>query len=156
MNVAISDDEHAVVSRFTDADDGVPESLYYFTGQLYPDVGTRAKRKGGTQAVTVSSERLTSDSGGAEVPPGHDHHLAARPRAAIRRRAHGAASGSWRSPRASAIAVSFARLEHRYRPRDGRADARYWMIVPNSSPIPAVAAIASAPQNVTRPAAAAT
>jgi hypothetical protein len=106
LNVAIFDGEHAVVSRFTDADDGVPESLYYFTGQLYPDVGTRAKRKG-TQAVTVSSERLT-------------------------------------------------RLEHRYRPRDGRADARYWMIVPNSSPIPAVAAIASAPQSVTRPAAAAT
>jgi predicted glutamine amidotransferase len=69
LNVAISDGEHAVVSRFTDADDGVPESLYYFTGQLYPDVGTRAKRKG-TQAVTVSSERLTSDAGWVEVPPG--------------------------------------------------------------------------------------
>ena len=46
LNIAISDGEHAVVSRFTDAADGVPESLYYFTGQLYPDVGPKAKRKG--------------------------------------------------------------------------------------------------------------
>ena len=45
LNIAISDGEHAVVSRFTDAADGVPESLYYFTGQLYPDVGPNAKRK---------------------------------------------------------------------------------------------------------------
>jgi len=67
LNIAISDGEHAVVSRFTDADDGVPESLYYFTGQLYADVGPKARRKG-TQAVTVSSERLTSDSGWTEVP----------------------------------------------------------------------------------------
>lgn len=69
LNVAISDGEHAVVSRFTDAADGVPESLYYITGQLYRDVGPTAKRKG-TQAVLVSSERLTPDAGWAEVPPG--------------------------------------------------------------------------------------
>jgi glutamine amidotransferase len=67
LNIAISDGEHAIVSRFTDADDGVPESLYYFTGQLYPDVGPTARRKG-TQAVTVSSERLTADLGWVEVP----------------------------------------------------------------------------------------
>jgi ergothioneine biosynthesis protein EgtC len=69
MNVAISDGEHAVVSRFTDEKGGVPESLYYFSGQLYPDVGPKAKRKG-TQAVIVSSERLTADVGWVEVPPG--------------------------------------------------------------------------------------
>jgi len=68
LNLAISDGEQAVVSRFTDADDGRPESLYYFTGQLYADVGPAAKRKG-TQAVTVSSERLTADAGWREVPP---------------------------------------------------------------------------------------
>jgi predicted glutamine amidotransferase len=68
LNIAVSDGEHAVVSRFTDADGEAPESLYYFTGQLYADVGPRAKRKG-TQAVTVSSERLTSDPGWIEVPP---------------------------------------------------------------------------------------
>ena len=49
------------------AADGAPESLYYFTGQLYPDIGPKAKRKG-TQAVTVSSERLTEDAGWTEVP----------------------------------------------------------------------------------------
>jgi glutamine amidotransferase len=68
LNIAISDGEQAVVSRFTDADDGIPESLYYFTGQLYPDVGPNARRKG-SQAVTVSSERLTADNGWVEVPP---------------------------------------------------------------------------------------
>jgi predicted glutamine amidotransferase len=68
LNIAISDGENAVVSRFTDAADGAPESLYYFTGQLYPDIGSKAKRKG-TQAVIVSSERLTADVGWAEVPP---------------------------------------------------------------------------------------
>ena len=67
MNIAISDGEHAVVSRFTDAADGVPESLYYFPGQLYRDVGPKAKRKG-TEPVIVSSERLTADEGWAEVP----------------------------------------------------------------------------------------
>ena len=69
LNVAISDGEHAVVSRFTDEVGGVPESLYYFSGQLYPDVGPNARRKG-TQAVIVSSERLTADVGWVEVPPG--------------------------------------------------------------------------------------
>jgi len=69
LNIAISDGEHAVVSRFTDDQGGAPESLYYFTGQLYPDVGPNAKHKG-TQAVTVSSERLTADPGWAEVPAG--------------------------------------------------------------------------------------
>jgi glutamine amidotransferase len=68
LNIAISDGEQAVVSRFTDADDCVPESLYYYTGQLYRDVGPKAKRKG-TEPVIVSSERLTSDAGWAEVPP---------------------------------------------------------------------------------------
>lgn len=69
LNVAISDGEHAVVSRFTDADDGVPESLYYITRQIYRDVGPTAKNKG-TQAAIVSSERLTADPGWTQVPPG--------------------------------------------------------------------------------------
>jgi len=68
LNVAISDGEHAVVSRFTDAADGVAESLYYVTGQIYRDVGPGAKRKG-TPAVVVSSERLTAHTGWTAVPP---------------------------------------------------------------------------------------
>jgi len=69
LNVAISDGEHAVVSRFTDADDGVPETLYYIADQIYRDIGPTAKRQG-TKAVIVSSERLTSDARWKEVPPG--------------------------------------------------------------------------------------
>jgi glutamine amidotransferase len=72
LNVAITDGESAVASRFTDADDGVPESLYYFTGELYPAVGgdRRPDTSGALHAVTVSSERLTNDPGWAEVPAG--------------------------------------------------------------------------------------
>jgi len=72
LNVAIADGDCAVVSRFTDAEGEAPESLYYFTGELYPTL--RAKRrtgdKRGAHAVTVSSERLTSDPGWTEVPAG--------------------------------------------------------------------------------------
>jgi predicted glutamine amidotransferase len=70
LNIAISDGERAVVSRFTDDPDGIPESLYYFKGQLYPAV--RSARRGDVQApaVIVSSERLTSDPGWLEVPAG--------------------------------------------------------------------------------------
>jgi glutamine amidotransferase len=72
LNVAIADGERAVVSRFTDADDEAPESLYYFTGELYPSV--RAKRRTdsrrGAYAVTVSSERLTDDPRWTAVPAG--------------------------------------------------------------------------------------
>jgi predicted glutamine amidotransferase len=69
LNVAISDGEQAVVSRFTDAADGVPESLYYVARQIYRDVGPSAKR-GGTRAIVVSSERLTTHDGWTPVPPG--------------------------------------------------------------------------------------
>jgi predicted glutamine amidotransferase len=68
LNVAISDGERAVVSRFTDAADGVPESLYYITGQIYRDIGPRAKHKD-SHPVIVSSERLTADNRWTEVPP---------------------------------------------------------------------------------------
>jgi len=73
LNIAIADGERAVVSRFTDEPGGVPESLYYFTGALYPVVRPK-QRRGDTpralHAVTVSSERLTTDPGWAEVPAG--------------------------------------------------------------------------------------
>jgi glutamine amidotransferase len=66
LNVAISDGERAVVSRFTDAGDDEPESLYYFAGQLYPRVAGAAH----APAVTVSSERLTEHPGWTAVPAG--------------------------------------------------------------------------------------
>jgi predicted glutamine amidotransferase len=71
LNVAIADGDHAVVSRFTDEPDGKPESLYYFSGNLYPDLPDPA-RPGPPERheVTVSSERLTDDPGWTEVPAG--------------------------------------------------------------------------------------
>jgi hypothetical protein len=126
LNVAISDGEHAVVSRFTDEVGGTPESLYYFSGQLYPDVGPKAKRKG-TQAVIVSSERLTSDVGWVEVPPGQIIIL--------------------RRDRVPQFVD--ARTARPLAPPAGARGAGP-ATVPNSSPIAAVAAIASALQNVTR------
>lgn len=73
LNIAITDGESAVVSRFTDAPDGIPESLYYFTGELYPVIRPKQRRGDtprGLHAVTVSSERLTADRGWTEVPAG--------------------------------------------------------------------------------------
>ncbi len=72
LNVAISDGERAVVSRFTDAEDEIPESLYYFTGELYPTVRPlrRTDSRHGCSAVTVSSEKLTDDPGWTAVPAG--------------------------------------------------------------------------------------
>ena len=69
MNVAIADGNHAVVSRFTNDADSRPESLYYFSGSLYPEL-PEPLGLGTHHTVTVSSERLTSDPGRTEVPPG--------------------------------------------------------------------------------------
>src|SRR6185436_17535147 len=44
LNVAISDGEHSVVSRFTDDAENAPESLYYSSGSLYPTVAEGAAR----------------------------------------------------------------------------------------------------------------
>ncbi len=73
LNVAITDGNCAVLSRFTDEKDGTPESLYYFTGELYPTVQSTRRtdgKRGGGHPVTVSSERLTADPGWTEVPSG--------------------------------------------------------------------------------------
>jgi predicted glutamine amidotransferase len=70
MNVAIADGNHAVVSRFTNDPDSRPESLYYFSGALYPELPEPGVARGTHHAVTVSSERLTTDPGWTEVPPG--------------------------------------------------------------------------------------
>jgi predicted glutamine amidotransferase len=70
LNVAIADGDHAVISRFTDEELAKPESLYYFSGVLYPEIPARDAPEPSRHAVTVSSERLTADPGWAEVPPG--------------------------------------------------------------------------------------
>jgi predicted glutamine amidotransferase len=69
LNVAIADGDHAVVSRFTDDPEAAPESLYWFSGSLYPELPDQTAAVM-HHAVTVSSERLTADPGWAEVPSG--------------------------------------------------------------------------------------
>ena len=68
LNVAIADGQNAVASRFSNDPEFVPETLYYYTGQLYEAC---AQDQLGTEAVLVSSERLTEDSGWQSVPPNH-------------------------------------------------------------------------------------
>ncbi|MEZ4414393.1 MAG: class II glutamine amidotransferase [Gemmatimonadota bacterium] len=74
LNVAISDGQSAVVSRFsTDTRHG-PESLYVYRGELYaPDRGRGAPPEAlaGGPSVVVSSERLTDDPAWEEVPANH-------------------------------------------------------------------------------------
>jgi len=66
LNCALSDGHNAVVSRFANDPDYAPESLYYFSGALYPSVDGRSAR-----SVIVSSERLTADPGWREIPANH-------------------------------------------------------------------------------------
>jgi predicted glutamine amidotransferase len=73
LNVAITDGEHAVVSRFADAEGSAPESLYYFLGNLYPrktgeDLHGRVDT---TSSVIVSSERLTPNEEWRAIEPNH-------------------------------------------------------------------------------------
>jgi len=72
LNCALSDGEHAVVSRFTSAGDDSPESLYYFHGALYPAIAAATREAHddahGRHPVIVSSERLTEDAGWQPIP----------------------------------------------------------------------------------------
>ncbi|MBI2970751.1 MAG: class II glutamine amidotransferase [Gammaproteobacteria bacterium] len=69
LNCAVADGDCAVVSRFTDDHAEDPESLYYFTGQLYPCAEEDGRK--GEMPVIVSSERLTGDPGWEAIPPNH-------------------------------------------------------------------------------------
>ena len=73
LNVAVTDGDHAVVSRFTDEPGQKPESLYYFTGELYPlELGANSSGSiNDPVPVIVSSERLTEGEDWQEVPPNH-------------------------------------------------------------------------------------
>ena len=76
LNVAIADGDRAVISRFTDDADGVPESLYYFTGELYPVLQAEQRTNAG-HPVIVSSERLTADPVGPRCLRGRSSSCAA-------------------------------------------------------------------------------
>ncbi len=68
LNVAVADGRNAVISRFSDDPQAQPESLYYFTGPIYEVCEDDAI---GTDAVVVSSERLTEDPAWQPIPPNH-------------------------------------------------------------------------------------
>ncbi|MCA8978723.1 MAG: class II glutamine amidotransferase [Planctomycetes bacterium] len=69
LNFALSDGEHAVVSRFTSAADEEPESLYLYHG-AYPLQAEPGDEARGT-ARLVSSERLSDDDGWTAIPANH-------------------------------------------------------------------------------------
>lgn len=68
LNVAISDGDNAVISRYSNDREHSPESLYYYCGDLYepcehePQVASE---------VVVSSEKLTQDPAWQAVPANH-------------------------------------------------------------------------------------
>ncbi len=66
LNCAFSDGHNSVVSRFSNDPKETPESLYYYSGALYPSLDGRVAR-----SVIVSSERLTQDAAWREIPPNH-------------------------------------------------------------------------------------
>jgi len=68
LNIAVGDGHNAVISRYSNATDYPPETLYWYTGSLYqPCVDGQAA----TNEIIVSSERLTDDPGWQPVPPNH-------------------------------------------------------------------------------------
>jgi predicted glutamine amidotransferase len=71
LNCAIADGDCGVVSRYTDAEDEAPETLYYFHGALYPAIDEALEREAATHPVIVSSERLTADPGWVPIPPNY-------------------------------------------------------------------------------------
>jgi glutamine amidotransferase len=68
LNVALTDGENAVVSRYNNDSEHPPESLYYYCGDLY-EPGSHGQLS--YDEVVVSSEKLTHDPGWQPVPPNH-------------------------------------------------------------------------------------
>ena len=66
LNCALSDGRNAVVTRYSNDPAALPESLYYYSGGIYPSLEGRMAR-----SVLVSSERLTADPAWREIPPNH-------------------------------------------------------------------------------------
>ena len=68
LNVAISDGNNAVISRFSNDPEHPPESLYYYCGDLYEPYETDLQKD---NEIVVSSEKLTEDQSWQSVPPNH-------------------------------------------------------------------------------------
>jgi glutamine amidotransferase len=74
LNMAVSDGEHAVVSRFTTDAPKFAESLHMHTGKLYHyenGVQRMIQPTEGHGAVLVSSEKLSEDFGWETIPANH-------------------------------------------------------------------------------------
>jgi predicted glutamine amidotransferase len=70
LNLALSDGEVAVVSRFTADSNWEPESLYLYRGH-YPLRSLDGQPASGETAQLVSSERLGQDPGWKAIPANH-------------------------------------------------------------------------------------
>lgn len=68
LNVALADGTNAVISRFTNDSEYLPETLYYYRDHLYESC---EHDQPGSDSVVVSSERLTENPGWQPVPPNH-------------------------------------------------------------------------------------
>jgi len=68
LNVAVADGHSAVISRYSNDPQHAPETLYYFRGQLYEQCEADDE---GSEAVLVSSEKLSEQPGWEAVPPNH-------------------------------------------------------------------------------------
>ena len=68
LNVALSDGDNAVISRFSNDREHPPESLYYYCGDLYEPCCVEQPKN---SEVVVSSEKLTQDPVWQSVPANH-------------------------------------------------------------------------------------
>jgi ergothioneine biosynthesis protein EgtC len=68
LNVAVTDGENAVVSRYNNDREHPPESLYYYCGDLYEPSGCLQQSH---DEVVISSEKLTHDHNWQPVPANH-------------------------------------------------------------------------------------
>jgi len=86
LNVAISDGDHAVVSRVVDPADGEAQTLYYHVGDIYRVDGAGEDDPWETRqpAIVVSSERLTASDAWQEVPVNHMVVISRRQRPTVR------------------------------------------------------------------------
>jgi predicted glutamine amidotransferase len=74
LNMAVSDGEHAVISRFTTDAPENAESLHVHTGKVYrchDGVCLMEEPTDGHGAIIVSSERLSDDPGWETIPANH-------------------------------------------------------------------------------------
>lgn len=68
LNVAVADGMNAVISRYANDPAHAPETLYYSRDHLYESF---EEDRLGTDAVVVSSERLTEAPSWQAIPPNH-------------------------------------------------------------------------------------